>query len=275
MGSTISQTIGFVGAGQMARALAGGLVEGGLVEGSQIRACDPAAAARDRFLEAVHDASTSSDASEVAGSDVVFLAVKPQYMAGVLDELKPRIGPGQLVVSIAAGITIDAIQSALAHGVRLVRVMPNTPCLVRKGACGYSLASTATETDGQLVRELLSAVGMAVQVDEKHLDAVTGLSGSGPAYVFVAIEALADGGVAMGLPRDVSVQLAAQTVVGAAAMVAEGGGHPGELKDQVTSPGGTTIAGLKALEDRGLRAAFMAAVEAATERCRELGDAAN
>jgi pyrroline-5-carboxylate reductase len=271
MTSKISQTIGFVGAGQMARALAGGFVTGELADSSQIRACDPSEVALQQFQAALPDASTAADNAEVAACDVVFLAVKPQHMATVLADLRCKLSADQLVVSIAAGVTIDTLQAGLAPGVRIVRVMPNTPCLIRKGACGFSLGATATSEDGQLAEQMLREVGVAIQVDEKHLDAVTGLSGSGPAYVFVMIEALADGGVAMGLARDVALQLAAQTVLGAAEMVATGSGHPSELKDQVTSPGGTTIAGLKALEEGGLRASLMAAVQAATERSQELG----
>lgn len=270
MSSKLTQTIGFVGAGQMAKALAGGFVASGQIDAAQIRACDPSQSALARFGQEIPGASTAVDPADVAASNIIFLAVKPQYMAGVLDELRSEIHSEQLVVSIAAGVTIETLQAGLTHGVRIIRVMPNTPCLVRKGACGFSLAPAATADDGQIVEQLLSSVGVAVEVDEHHLDAVTGLSGSGPAYVFVAIEALADGGVAMGLSREVAVKLAAQTVLGAATMVGRGG-HPGELKDQVTSPGGTTIAGLRALEEHGVRAAFMDAVQAATERCRELG----
>jgi pyrroline-5-carboxylate reductase len=155
--------------------------------------------------------------------------------------------------------------------VRLVRVMPNTPCLVGQGACGYCLGENATAEDGRLVEQLLGSVGLAYRVDEKLLDAVTGLSGSGPAFVYMVVEALSDGGVRMGIPRPVATALAAQTVRGAAEMVLATGEHTGVLKDRVTSPGGTTIAGIQALESGGLRAALMAAVEAATRRSIELG----
>ena len=177
---------------------------------------------------------------------------------------------GKLVISIAAGITLKTLDAALPKS-RLVRVMPNTPCLVGESASGYSLGPRATEADGALVKQLLESVGRAFVVDEKLLDAVTGLSGSGPAFVYVAIEALSDAGVRMGLPRDVALQLAAQTVRGAATMVLETGEHPGVLKDRVTSPGGTTIAGLAALESGGFRGTLIAAVEAATRRSIELG----
>ncbi len=204
--------------------------------------------------------------------DVLFLAVKPQQIAQALGNLRGKVGPGKLVVSIAAGVRLATLAEGLGNtAVPLVRVMPNTPCLVGQGASAYCLGSHATEEHGRLVKQLLEAVGIAFPVDEKLLDAVTGLSGSGPAFVYVMIEALSDGGVRMGLPRNVATALAAQTVRGAAEMVLRTGEHPGVLKDRVTSPGGTTIAGIQALEAGGLRAALMAAVEAAARRSAELG----
>ena len=178
-----------------------------------------------------------------------------------------------LIGSIAAGTRIEAIESALPEGTRVVRVMPNTPCLVSEGAAGYALGKNATEEDGKLVGTMLSAVGEAFLLDEKLLDAVTGLSGSGPAFVYLVIEALSDGGVKMGLPRDAAMRLAAKTVLGAAKMVLETQKHPGELKDAVTSPGGTTIEGIHALERGRLRATLMDAVEVATLKSKMLGEA--
>jgi pyrroline-5-carboxylate reductase len=194
-------------------------------------------------------------------------------MAAVLAEIKPVITPRHLVVSIAAGITLRQLGEGLGADRRIIRVMPNTPCLVGAGASGYCLGSVATAEDGVLVERILTAVGRAYRLPENLLDAVTGLSSSGPAFVAVMIEALSDGGVRMGLPRDVATALAAQTVFGTAKMVLEAGLHPGVLKDMVASPGGTTIAGLHALERGGLRAALMDAVEAATRRAVELGKA--
>jgi pyrroline-5-carboxylate reductase len=188
----------------------------------------------------------------------------------VFSELAGKCGTEKLIISIAAGVPLAKLTVGLKTE-RVARVMPNTPALVGKGASAYALASGASTADGQLVGQLLGAVGLAFLVDEKHLDAVTGLSGSGPAYVYVMIEALADGGVKMGLTRDVALALAAQTVRGSAEMVLTTGEHPAALKDKVASPGGTTIAGLAALEDRGLRSALIAAVEAATKRSIELG----
>jgi pyrroline-5-carboxylate reductase len=262
---------GFIGAGQMARAMAGGFVQAGLIAGSQIRASDPVPASRDAFSAAVTGSIVTAQNSEVVSqSDVVVLSVKPQQLAVVLEELRPLVSK-QLVISIAAGIRLSKIADALQPGVRLVRAMPNTPCLVGESASAFSLGEHATQQDGELVATLLGSVGKAYRVDEKLLDAVTGLSGSGPAFVYVIIEALSDGGVRMGLPRDVALSLAAQTVLGAAKMVLETGDHPAILKDRVASPGGTTIAGLQALESGGLRAALISAVEAATRRSLELG----
>jgi pyrroline-5-carboxylate reductase len=267
----LKQTIGFIGAGQMARALARGFTAAGLVEGRQITAFDPVADAAAAFAAEVKGATRAKSNAEVAErSQVIFLAVKPQSMPAVLSELASQVGGDKLVVSIAAGITLAKLCDGLKTQ-RIVRVMPNTPALVGQGASAYAVASGATAEDSQLVAQLLGAVGKALPVEEKLLDAVTGLSGSGPAFVYVMIEALSDGGVRMGLPRDVAAALAAQTVLGSAQMVLTTGEHPAALKDKVASPGGTTIAGLAALETHGLRAALIAAVEAATRRSQELG----
>lgn len=261
---------GFFGAGRMATALAAGLVRAGLAEASQLIASDPMPAAREAFADATGGRTVPSNAEVAASSDVLVLAVKPQQMSAVLSELQGSVTDRHLVISVAAGVRLAKIAELLPRG-RLVRVMPNTPCLIGEGASAFCLGRGATADDSKLVERSLAAVGRAVAVDEKLLDAVTGLSGSGPAYAFVMIEALSDGGVRMGLPRDVATLLAAQTLQGAAAMLLASGQHPGVLKDQVTSPGGTTIAGLQALEAGGLRAALMAAVEAATRRSVELG----
>jgi len=267
----LTQTIGFIGAGQMARALAQGFVAAGLVPGRQIVHCDPVESAGHEFAQKISGCvQAASNADVVQAANIVFLAVKPQNMPAVFAEVGGKAGPEKLVVSIAAGVTLARLCEGLKAD-RVVRVMPNTPALVGRGASAYALGPAATAADGQLVGQLMGSVGQAFQVDEKLLDAVTGLSGSGPAYVYVMIEALADGGVRMGLPRDIAMALAAQTVRGAAEMVLTSGEHPAALKDKVASPGGTTIAGLAALEDRGLRAALIAAVEAATRRSQELG----
>lgn len=260
-----------IGAGQMATALGQGFVKAGLVPPENLLAADPASEARQQFARATGGRTIQDNAEVVANSDVVFLAVKPQQMGTVTAELRGKIASDRLVVSIAAGIRLAVLEEGLGGGPRVVRVMPNTPCLIGQGACGFCLGGKATAGDGRLVEQLLGAVGVAFQVDEKLLDAVTGLSGSGPAFVYTIVEALSDGGVRMGLPRNVATALAAQAVRGAAEMVLATGEHTGVLKDRVCSPGGTTIAGIQALESGGLRAALMAAVEAATRRSIELG----
>lgn len=273
----LSQKIGFIGAGQMARALAAGFVAAKLVDGKQILASDPVAAAKEGFLYEVSGAKFLASNTEVASAaDILFLATKPQQLPTVLAELRSQVSSKHLIVSIAAGLRLSKIAEGLAdagrkEALRIVRVMPNTPCLVGQSASGFCGGPHATTQDLQLVEQLLGAVGKAFQVEEKMLDAVTGLSGSGPAFVYVMIEALSDGGVRMGLPRNIASALAAQTVLGAATMVLATGEHPAVLKDRVASPGGTTIAGLQALESGGVRGALIAAVEAATKRSQELG----
>jgi len=255
----------------MATALGRGFVRADLTGGDRLLAADPLAEATRRFAEATGASIAEGNVDLLRRADVVFLAVKPQQMGLVLEEIRPALTSEKLVVSIAAGVPIATMSSALGEQTRLVRVMPNTPCLVGRGACGFCLGDAATESDAVLVDKLLSAVGIAFFVPEKLMDAVTGLSGSGPAFVYTIIEALSDGGVRMGLPRNIATALAAQTVAGAAEVVLSTGEHTGTLKDRVTSPGGTTIAGIQVLEEGGLRAALMAAVEAATERSIELG----
>jgi pyrroline-5-carboxylate reductase len=266
----LKQSVGFIGAGQMARALACGFVRAGLVAANQVAVADPAPAALAAFEHDLPGVRILPGNAAVAGAaDVVVLATKPQQVAQALSGLAGAAGD-KLVVSIAAGVKLSTLDAALPKS-RLVRVMPNTPCLVGQSASGYALGPRATADDCKLVAQLLESVGRAFAVEEKLLDAVTGLSGSGPAFVYVIIEALSDAGVQMGLARDVALQLAAQTVRGAATMVLETGEHPGVLKDRVASPGGTTIAGLAALEAGGLRGTLFAAVEAATRRSIELG----
>lgn len=267
----VTQRFGFVGAGRMATALASGWLAAGLTDCQSIVASDPLPAAATEFSRVTGCRTVGSNLEAAMAADVLVLAVKPQHILHALEDLRGKPTAGKLVVSIAAGVPLSSLAAGLGPGCRLVRVMPNTPCLVGHGASGYCLGSTATADDGLLVGRLLGAVGRAVELPESSLDAVTGLSGSGPAFVFVMIEALSDGGVRMGLPRDVALLLAAQTVRGAAELVLSTGQHPGLLKDQVASPGGTTIAGLQALEAGAVRHALMSAVEAATLRSRELG----
>jgi pyrroline-5-carboxylate reductase len=256
----------------MATALARAWTASGRVAGSHILASDPLPAAREAFARET-GCSVTSDNRQVAGhADLLVLAVKPQSMKELLAEVRDTVAARRpLVVSIAAGITLAQLAAGLGPDTRLVRVMPNTPCLVGASASGFSPGSQATAADVALVQALLDAAGRAFRVPEHLLDAVTGLSGSGPAFVYLIIEALSDGGVRAGLPRDVSTILAAQTVLGAAKMVLDTGQHPGPLKDAVASPGGTTIAGLHELERAGVRGALMNAVVAAAHRATELG----
>jgi pyrroline-5-carboxylate reductase len=255
----------------MASALAGGWTKAGLLDVARSRAADPYPDARAKFEKATNIKACEANRDVVAACDVLVLAVKPQVMPELCAELKLALSAKHLVISIAAGVTLQTLADGLGEKTRLVRVMPNTPCLVGASATGYSPGATATADDVELVGALFGSVGKAFRVAEPLLDAVTGLSGSGPAFVYTFIEALADGGVKCGLPRDVALALAAQTVLGSARMVLETGQHPAALKDAVASPGGTTIAGLHALERAGLRAAAIDAVEAATQRSQELG----
>jgi len=261
--------VGFVGAGRMATALATGLCRQ-LLRPEQIVASDSSESARRAFTESTTARAVDANLTVFAESDIVFLAVKPHQVADVIAEVADHVRPDHLVISIAAGISLAQLERDLGGACRVVRVMPNTPCLIGHGAAAFALGDAASASDAQLVSDLLSTVGIAIPVPEQQMDAVTGLSGSGPAFVYQVIEALSDGGVRMGLPRPTATQLAAQTVMGAARMVLETGEHPGTLKDAVASPGGTTIAGLHALERGGLRAALMDAVESATVRASEL-----
>lgn len=264
--------LGVIGCGKMGTALIQGAVRAGVVAPADVTGCDPYPTAREAFSAAT-GARVSSEIAEItAASDVLLLATKPHDVRAALDAAaQAAAGKPILVISIAAGVTLAALESASAENFRIVRAMPNTPALVGHGAAAYSLGSRATKDDAATAQSLLAAVGLAIEVPERLMDAVTGLSGSGPAYIYVIIDALADGGVRAGIPRADAVRLAAQTVLGAAAMVMETGEHPAVLKDMVTSPGGTTIAGLAALEKHGLRSALIEAVTAATHRATELG----
>jgi pyrroline-5-carboxylate reductase len=267
---TIASKIAFIGGGQMAEAMIGGLLSGQVCSAESIWATDPAPERRDRLKGQFGILVGPANREAVAWADVVVLAVKPQTLPIVLSELGPIL-TRVLVISIVAGVTIRAIGEQIAGAMRVVRAMPNVPALVREGMTALSLGSGVSEDDSRLARTVFDVVGRVVLVEERLMDAVTGLSGSGPAYVFQAIEALADGGVMMGLPRQTAELLAAQTVLGAARLVLESGVHPAQLKDRVASPGGTTIAGLHQLQQGGFRATLMAAVEAATIRSKELG----
>ena len=261
----------FLGGGNMAEALIKGLLTGLAVNPRHIVATDVIRERCDYLREAYGICSSDDNPQAVRDSQVIFLAVKPQTVPALLEAIAPEINRDKLIVSIAAGVPLSTLQNALADDSRVVRVMPNTPALVLAGAAGISPGAAATPADIVLVERIFNVVGRATVVSDGMMDTVTGLSGSGPAFVFAFIEGLSDGGVLMGMDRSTSTMLAAQTVLGAAKMVLETGKHPGELKDMVTSPAGTTIAGMQALEDGGLRGLMMAAVRRATERSQELG----
>ncbi len=268
----IEGTLGFIGAGNMAGALIKGLLHSGTVKADRIVASD---VSPDRLahLQKTHGIRTTTDNHElVRECDVIVLAVKPQAIDKVLGQMARDIEARHLVVSVAAGVPVVAIEGKLPAGTRLVRSMPNTAAIVLAGATAISAGTHANNADLEIARHIFEAVGRVVVLDESLLDAVTGLSGSGPAYVMLMIEALADGGVKVGLHRDTALLLAAQTVFGSAKLLLETGEHPGRLKDQVTSPGGTAIAGLHTLEAGGLRRTLIDAVEAATKRAAGLGE---
>lgn len=263
--------VGFVGSGNMGEALIRGLVQADLVRPTSIVAYDPRGDRLSELEQQYRIRLAADNLSVVRDTDVVVLAVKPQIMDPVLRELAPGVTPGKLLISIAAGVSTRRMRAALGREARLIRVMPNAPALVLEGATAIARGEGLGPADLDIAQELFGAVGRVVLLGEELMDAVTGLSGSGPAYVALVVEALADGGVNVGLDRATATTLATQTVLGAARLLRETGLHPGALKDMVSSPGGTTIAGVAALEERGLRTALMTAVERATQRSRELG----
>ncbi|MGJ8694972.1 MAG: pyrroline-5-carboxylate reductase [Verrucomicrobiaceae bacterium] len=266
--------VALIGCGKMGQALASGSVNSGALKPDQLFLYDPVSAAIDALLETIPDAHRCATLEEaITQADTLLICVKPGDVSAVMEWVSQsgKSAPDLLAISIAAGVPIAAMTEACRGKARIVRVMPNTPCLVGEGAAAFSLGDNATEDDSALIKSLLGSVGLVIQVKEPLLDAVTGLSGSGPAYVFTMIEALADGGLLEGLPRDQALALATQTVLGAAKLVSETGLLPAELRDRVTSPGGTTIAGLAALERGNFRSSVISAVSTATERSRELG----
>ena len=267
----LDKKIAFLGGGNMAEALIKGMLSADVSTADQMIVSD-VSSSRLTYLKGRYRLSiTARNSDAVRDADVVLLCVKPQMIDEVLAEIAPLAHASKLVISIAAGVPIARIEHALPGKPRVIRVMPNTPALVLSGASGIAPGRTVTDADRALAEEIFGAVGRVVFVEEKLMDAVTGLSGSGPAYVFTFIEALADAGVKVGIPRAVAMELAVQTVLGSARMVLETKEHPASLRDKVTSPGGTTIAGLHELEKGKFRAVLMSAVEAATRRSRELG----
>lgn len=270
----LKKKLTLVGGGNMGRSLLRGVLRSGLLAADDVTVVE-VDAGRGRDLTAEFSVQVVQDVNDaVPGADVILLAVKPSHLTGVLDAMKGTVVPSQLLVSIIAGAEASYIRDRIGKDNPVVRVMPNLPATVDAGASAIAGLHPATDEHLDLVESILGSCGEVVRVEERQLDAVTGLSGSGPAYVFMVIEALADGGVNMGLSPDVALKLATQTVLGAAKLVLESGEHPAVLKSRVTTPGGTTIAGIHALEQGGLRALFMNAVEEATERSRGLSEAA-
>jgi pyrroline-5-carboxylate reductase len=266
-----SRKLGVIGAGNMGAALIRGWLAAGLAKPSDIVFSDTDPN-RVQELQKELGLTTAANQQVAARADILLLAVKPQIMPQVLAEIQSQVNESRLVISIAAGIPLS-LMADLLPAARLLRVMPNTPTLVQAGMAAVAPGPRTDAADLELTCRLFDAVGRSVVVEEKLLDAVTGLSGSGPAYVFLFLEALADGGVKMGLPRPTALLLAAQTILGAAQLFLATKEHPGSLKDMVTSPGGTTIAGLHALEQGGFRGLAMNAVEAAAKRSSALAQA--
>ena len=263
--------LGLIGCGKMGGALLRGVEKSLGKAGLSVALSDVVPQAVEALAKDLQCSTTSGTPAEVAAqSEVIILAVKPADMKALCEGLS-KVAGSRLYLSIAAGLTLSDLEAWLGATPRVIRSMPNTPAMINAGAAAFARGKQATAADADTARSILGAVGTADEVSEKLLDAVTGLSGSGPAYVYTIIEALADGGVLMGLPRATAVRLAAQTVAGAAQMVLETGKHTGTLRDEVTSPGGTTIAGLEQLESHGLRNALIQAVRKATERAVELG----
>jgi pyrroline-5-carboxylate reductase len=267
----LTEKIGVIGTGKIGSAIARGVIRGGLLTSRQVMASDISEPLRQAVAQELGIAVTSDNGELCDFADAVVLAVKPQIVDSVTKDIAKKLGKTKLLISVAAGVPLSRIEANLMQGARVVRVMPNIPCVVGAGASGYAGGTRATAKDLETVGLILNSFGIGLPVEEKYLDAVTGLSGSGPAYVFLFIESLADGGVQVGLSRDVALKLALQTVYGSARLALESAKHLAELKDEVTSPGGTTIAGLYALEQKGFRGAVMDAIVNATRRSRELG----
>ncbi len=263
-------SLAFLGGGVMATAILRALLEAKVLAPPQVCVSEIVEVRREA-LQGLGVRVTADNTEAINGAQIVVVAVKPQDLPGVVEPLRGQLLPAQLLISIAPGFTTARLEELAGEKIPVVRVMPNTPMLVGEGASGFCRGRFAAEVHAEWTRALLSAGGRCVEVPEKLMDAVTGLSGSGPAYACVLIEALADGGVQMGLPRDVALTLAAQTLLGAARLILETGEHPAVWKDRVATPGGTTIAGLAALEEAGVRSGLIRAVEAATRRSRELG----
>lgn len=256
----------------MAQAMAKGFISSGLAKGDTIvSSCHPSDEASLKAFKELGAEALTDNIPVVQKSDIVIVAVKPNTVPIALADVKKAgVGSDKLYLSVAMGVTLKSLEQMLPKNSRVIRVMPNTPAIVQSGASVFVKGSAATEEDGVITRRLLSSIGICEEVSESNMDAITALSGSGPAYVYLFIEALADGGVKMGLPRDLAYRLASQTVLGAGRMVRDMKSHPGVLKDDVTSPGGSTATGISYLESKGFRGIVIETVEAATKKCQEV-----
>lgn len=266
-----NQSIGIIGLGRMGRCLVQGLIDGGHFSKNQISFTTRHEETAKRCASEMGITACKSNVELIKKSDIVVLAVKPQNTSEVLDEVKKSDTKGKLFLSIIASISTETIESKLPKGTAVVRAMPNTPAFVSAGMTAFCLGKNASPEAADQVKKLLSPLGRVVKVDERHMDAVTGLSGCGPAYVYMVLESLTDGGIKVGLPRDLATELAAQTVLGAAKMLLETGRHPAALKDEVTTPAGCTIDGLLEMEEGKVRVTMIKAVVQATKRAKELG----
>lgn len=262
--------IGIIGTGKMGEALISGLMKSKLADETSLRTSDTVPQRRE-YISKKYGISCVPDNKQVAAnSNIVILAIQPKDMKAVLDSIRDTLTPKHILISIAAGVSIEYISKTLQKNTPLIRAMPNNPCMIGEGMIALAPTSNVSEESLQTAREIFNSIGRTMVIDERYFDAITGLSGSGPAYVYLVIEALADGGVKAGIPKDVAIELAAQTVLGSARMVLETHEHPAKLRDMVATPGGTTISGLMELEEGKVRAAFMRAVEKATQRAKEL-----
>lgn len=262
--------IGFIGLGNMASAMIGGILKKNLYSPEDLIGADKSEEAVKRAAETFHIHTTIDNIEVAEAADVLILAVKPQFFEGMIAEIKGAVGEDKLVISIAPGKTMEWLMDHFGKEMKLVRCMPNTPALVGEGCTGFCTYSMVTEEEQETARKILESFGKAYPVPENLMDTVVGVSGSSPAYVFMFIEAMADEAVAEGMPRALAYEFAAQAVLGSAKMVLETGKHPGELKDMVCSPAGTTIQAVKVLEEKGFRAAVMDAMEACIEKSRNL-----
>ncbi len=262
--------LALIGAGKLGESLLSGLLSSQLIPAGKV-AATVAHQPRADYLSEKYDMKAHTDNLQaVAGADLVLICLKPQQVKGFLHEVRKALGRTALIISAAASVTTSLIERALGHSARVVRAMPNTPCLIRQGMTALARGAHATDEDVKVAQEIFASMGRTVVVDEKHMDAITGLSASGPAYVYMIIESLAEAGVKLGLPRELSTELSAQTLLGASALVLHTGEHPAKLKDVVTTPAGCTIDGLLELEEGGLRVTLIKAVVRAAERAREL-----